>query len=117
MKTIRNLIAIFIACVFILGACKKTTTSDQKPKFDNSMLGLWLITKSVGTTPFAVNDSFVVRNDKFNSGYDTKSSIDTIQNRITIYDYLGNSTAWNITKNSSEEFQLDNGSGSMFSRN
>lgn len=113
MKHIKNNVAIMIAIAWMLGACSKESTTEKVPQFDNSITGLWIVTKTTGNVDFSVNDSFLVRKDKFNTGFDTKVIIDPNESSISIYDYLGSYTNWNITKNSTREFQLTGVNGSF----
>lgn len=113
MKQIKNHLAIMIAIACMLGACSKESTEEKVPVFDNTITGLWIVTKTTGNIDFSVNDSFLVRKDKFNTGFDTKVIIDPNGSSISIYNYLGTQTDWIIKKNSTSEFQLTGANGSF----
>lgn len=124
MKTMKYVFLIFITFVLVIGACKKSEITDQENtptpiEFDNSITGLWVVTKLDGNAPVVVNDSFYMRKDKYHtgmssSGKEFKADIDPDGKAFTLYDNLGNKTNWSIVKNSTSEFQV---TGSTFGNN
>lgn len=113
----KKIMLSIMSFVFLFGCTKEETDSSSQPPqalFDNSIHGLWIVTKTTGDVNFTVDDSFLVRKDKYNSGFGTRTTFTSTTNRITIKDDVSASqTDFDITKYHSGEFLLTSVKGSF----